>query len=75
MTQFGERGKRYHDPPWVLPSRTDATGKHQVELLRLANFVISIRVANVVKTAKLAELRPGEIIQLINRQQSASGLR
>jgi hypothetical protein len=39
-----EKNEEMASLPWMLASRTDATSKHQVELLGLANFISRVRI-------------------------------
>jgi hypothetical protein len=46
----------------MLACGTDTAGKHQIELLRFADLVVSVRVTNVVFSAELADFRTGIVI-------------
>jgi hypothetical protein len=35
-------------PPWMLAARPDAAFEHEVELLRLTDFVVGVRVSDFV---------------------------
>jgi len=48
--------------PGMLACWADAAGKHEIELLRLTNLVISIRITNVICSAERAQLGTGIII-------------
>ena len=42
------------DLPWMLACWADAAGEHEIELLRLANLIVGIRVTNIVFSAEVA---------------------
>lgn len=48
----------------MLPSGTNATSEHKVELLRLCNFIIGIRIPDVEFSAEVAQFWTRIIIQL-----------
>jgi hypothetical protein len=48
--------------PGMLACWADAAGEHEIELLRLANLIVGIRVTNVVFSAEVAQLRTRIII-------------
>jgi hypothetical protein len=46
----------------MLACGTDTAGEHQIELLRFANLVVSIRVTNIIFPAELADFRTRIVI-------------
>lgn len=48
----------------MLTRRANAAREHQIELLRLPNFVVGIRVVNGVFATQFAKLWAGKIVEL-----------
>lgn len=48
----------------MLSSGTDATGEHEIKLLRLAYLIPSVGICDLVLLAKLAELGTSVVVQL-----------
>ena len=49
----------------MLAGGADATCEHQVELYRLRDLVVRVRVPDIVLLAELTELRTGIVVELI----------
>jgi hypothetical protein len=55
---------REGDSPGVLTSWSNTAGKHEVEQLWFANFIIRIRVPEIILSTESSKFRAREIVEL-----------
>ena len=56
--------------PWVLAGGANAGREHEVEGLRLGDFVASLRINNLVVAAQLTQFGPRVVVNLFRRDKS-----
>jgi hypothetical protein len=56
--------RRERNSPTVLTSWSNTAGKHEVEQLWLADFIIRIRVPKIILSAEISEFRTRKVVEL-----------